>query len=512
MEMAGGYIMVVPFHGQGHVFPCLELCKQLAARGVAVTIVASRSIRSSLQSIANHDASGLGVRIMELREATSEEQDAHPGPFLTDTLQEPFEEMLNNLAAEAAPLPLCVIGDVMVGWVTTVCDKFHIPRVPFFTSSACSIAFEYALWKHRPLDLKEDEAFAVPGFPESMPIALSDTLHRAPPPPDHHQRNPPPFPRRGHPPPPDRGHPPPFGHGGPPHGPPHPPTGPDSNPRSPPWMNGLNESSGFLVNTCRELEAPFIEYMVKETEKPVWAVGPLLPSSFWEGSITHDSSFRSRKSNIDEKQCLEWLNSKPPASVLYVSFGSEVGPSEEEIRELAYGLEAAQKPFIWVLQAGHHHPHHQEEAEEQDLLPAGFEHRLEGRGLIIRGWAPQLLILSHPSTGGFLSHCGWNSTVESIGHGVPLLAWPIRGDQHYNAKLLVAELKVAAMIHMPKDDGMVRREEIAKGVDVLLGSEHGEKLRERAVSLKLRLASCSGSSQKMLDAFVVHLSSLQKKL
>lgn len=273
-------------------------------------------------------------------------------------------------------------------------------------------------------------------------------------------------------------------------------------------MNGLKECHGALVNTCRDLESPFVEYVIKETEKPAWAVGPLLPSSFWEespGSVTHDSSVRkSRKSNIDEQQCSQWLDAQAPGSVIYVSFGSEVGPSDEEWTELALGLEAAEKPFILVLQA----EPEEEEAQVEEILPKGFEQRVEGRGLVIRGWAPQLLILSHPATGGFLSHCGWNSTVESLGLGVPLLAWPIRGDQHYNAKLLVLELEAAAMIDVDQDSGVVKRDSVVKGVKILMESEQGLKMREKAKYLKELLRSSLESSQKELDAFlryVLHL-------
>lgn len=292
-------------------------------------------------------------------------------------------------------------------------------------------------------------------------------------------------------------------------------------------MNGIKDCVGVLVNTCEELESPFIEYIGKEIEMPIWAAGPFLPASSFsdQSTVTHDSAIRSKKSNIDEDQCLEWLNSKAPASVLFVSFGSEVGPSVEETRELALGLEAAQKPFIWVLQDRYHdhppppdhdHPPFDDQPSNEgegaeDMLPEGFEDRIEGVGLIIRGWAPQLLILSHLSTGGFLSHCGWNSTVESIGHGVPILAWPIRGDQHYNAKLLVKDLQIAAMIDKPTQDRLVSRKEISDGVKLLMESEHGAQLRKRAASLKLKFRStCFLSSQAVLNTFLDHL--LRKQL
>ncbi|KAI9071673.1 hypothetical protein K1719_046365 [Acacia pycnantha] len=113
---------------------------------------------------------------------------------------------------------------------------------------------------------------------------------------------------------------------------------------------------------------------------------------------------------------------------------------------------------------------HVEEEGGGGYFPHGFDSRVGKRGLIICGWAPQLLILSHPSTGGFLSHCGWNSTVEAIGRGVPFLVWPIRGDQYYDAKLVVDHFKVGYMI---SDDlsQMVKKDNIVKGIERLMNDK-----------------------------------------
>ncbi|GLJ32959.1 hypothetical protein SUGI_0663680 [Cryptomeria japonica] len=501
--MDQAHIMAVPFHGQGHVFPCVELCKRLAIRGITITILADPSIAPSLQITAKqaHETLGINIGVLELSQPEEEEgkndeaeDQQHPELF-GEHLVKPMEAILQALDRP----PVCIIGDVMVPWVTGVCNKLNIPRVSFFTSGACSLAFEYAIWKHGDQVEETKEPFAVPGFPDSMTVTPSDTRHRAPsgPPPDGGGRGGPP-PGRGR-----RGGPPGHrgrGRGG---GPPPPPAPDDhGSHRNPPWMNGLKDSHGALVNTCRDLESPFMDYVIKETQKPAWAVGPLLPSSFWEespGSVTHDSSVRkTRKSSIDERQCSQWLDAQAPRSVIYVSFGSEVGPSDEEWTELALGLEAAEKPFILVLQA----EPEEGEAQVEGILPEGFERRVEGRGLAIRGWAPQLLILPHPATGGFLSHCGWNSTVESLGLGVPLLAWPIRGDQHYNAKLLTVELEAAAMIEFDQDSGAVKRDSVVKGVRTLMESDQGLKMREKAKGLKelLRSPSSLESSHKELDA------------
>ncbi|KAK1684053.1 hypothetical protein QYE76_044901 [Lolium multiflorum] len=127
----------------------------------------------------------------------------------------------------------------------------------------------------------------------------------------------------------------------------------------------------------------------------------------------------------DDASIIQWLDACPPRSVLYVSFGSQNSISADQMTELALGLEASGRPFLWVLRP----PVGLDATDgfKPEWLPAGFEVRttLRNRGLLVRGWAPQVRILAHPSTGAFLSHCGWNSILESLCHGVPLIGWPL---------------------------------------------------------------------------------------
>uniref|UniRef100_A0A2K2BWY6 anthocyanidin 3-O-glucosyltransferase n=1 Tax=Populus trichocarpa TaxID=3694 RepID=A0A2K2BWY6_POPTR len=149
--------------------------------------------------------------------------------------------------------------------------------------------------------------------------------------------------------------------------------------------------------------------------------------------------------------------------------GREVRPSVDEYKQLADALEDWSRPFTWVVQ------HDKDHRPDPGLLKRGGN-----RGLIIYGWAPQMMILSHESTGGFLSHCGWNSTMEAVGHGVPVLAWPIRGDQYYDAKLVVNYLKVGYRVADDLSE-MVKRDDIVKGLERLMGDE---EMRDRMVGMK----------------------------
>lgn len=506
-------IWVVPFFGQGHLFPCMELCRHFASRNCRANFVISSNLLPSVPpSFREHPL----VEILELESPPP----GPPGPGSNihhhhRGITQGIEKILLG-RSESGTRPVCVVVDVMMGWMGEIFVKFGIPTVGFFTSGACSAAIEHAMWKAHPLAVKPGETRLLPGLPEEMGLTESDLKQRPHGPPGG--RGPPggPGPRPG----PGPGLSPPGSPGAPgpgfnPSGPPGADGpkkfGPPEPGEQPPWMAEVKDSIALMINTCDDLERPFLEYLGHEVGKPVWGVGPLLPEQFWKSahSLLHDREVRSnRKSNVTEDDVIEWLDSKPPGSVLYVSFGSEVGPTMEEYPEIADALESSDRPFIWVIQprSGRSGPPPQllgnksepGKEEEEGYFPHGLDLKVGKRGLIIKGWAPQLLILSHPSTGGFLSHCGWNSTVEAIGRGVPFLAWPIRGDQYYNSKLVAQHLKVGCLI---SDDmsRAVKKEDIAKGIERLMGDE---EMKKRAMLLSEKFHhGFPASSVASLDAF-----------
>ncbi|GLJ47388.1 hypothetical protein SUGI_1000220 [Cryptomeria japonica] len=166
------------------------------------------------------------------------------------------------------------------------------------------------------------------------------------------------------------------------------------------------EASGILINTFAELEEEAMETLSTPATPPIYSIGPLM---FTDSDTP------------DESRCLKWLDEQPPLSVLFVAFGSGGVLSREQITDLAIGLEASGHRFLWVLRGYKSGDSSSLETVISQLLPEGFEIRNKDRGLVLLNWAPQIPVLSHPSTGGFLSHCGWNSTLESISHGVPMI-------------------------------------------------------------------------------------------
>ncbi|KAI9078464.1 hypothetical protein K1719_039560 [Acacia pycnantha] len=238
-------------------------------------------------------------------------------------------------------------------------------------------------------------------------------------------------------------------------------------------------ADGILVNSFTELEAQTIKALQEEMKQnkkttQIYPVGPILHS----GSSSDENG----------SGCLNWLHNQPPKSVLYVSFGSGGTLSQEQINELAFGLELSGEKFLWAVRPPSNIPNaaYLDTSNDQnplDFLPQGFLERTKEKGFVIPSWAPQIQILSHSSTGGFLSHCGWNSTLESVQKGVPLITWPLFAEQRTNAVLLTDGLKVALR---PKgnENGIVEREEIAKLVKSLMEGEKGKEIRKRMMVLK----------------------------
>ncbi|TMW86912.1 hypothetical protein EJD97_020717 [Solanum chilense] len=256
----------------------------------------------------------------------------------------------------------------------------------------------------------------------------------------------------------------------------------------------MDVRSGDIHNTSKVIERKYIDLMEQaelSLNKKQWAIGPILPTKL---------DYISNKKDI----CLDWLNKQPPRSVLYVSFGTTNSLSDRQIKELAMGLEQSKHRFIWVLR----------DADRGDIdrkveLPQGFEERVKGVGLVVREWTPQLEILAHSSTGGFMSHCDWNSCLESITMGVPIGVWPIHTNQPINGFLVTDILKIGLLVRdWGKREEVVSASTIENVVRKLMASEEGDTIRKRAEELGegvRRSTEKGGAFQIELDSFIAHI-------
>lgn len=182
------------------------------------------------------------------------------------------------------------------------------------------------------------------------------------------------------------------------------------------------------------------------------------------------------ENNLQEMEIIKWLDKKGKNSAVLVSFGSEYFLSREEMAEIADGLEKSQANFIWVVRF----PNREEKIELKEELPQGFVERISSmeRGTVVEVWAPQARVLAHDAVGGFVSHCGWSSTMESMNFGVPVIAMPMQLDQPLNARL-VEDVGIGIEVRR-KENGELVKEEIARVIKEVMKEKNGEKVRRKA--------------------------------
>ncbi|MCD7454237.1 hypothetical protein HAX54_024023 [Datura stramonium] len=258
--------------------------------------------------------------------------------------------------------------------------------------------------------------------------------------------------------------------------------------------------SGSLHDTSRVIEQPYLDLLenfMPNDLKRQWALGPFNPIEI----IQSEEKMRHR--------CLHWLDQQDPDTVILVSFGTSTCLSYDQVKEMAIGLEQSGQKFIWILRNADllrvdHDQDHQ-------LLPLRYEERLmeDERGLILKDWAPQLEILGHPAIGGFMSHCGWNSCMESMSMGVPIAAWPMQFDQPRNAVLITQVIKIGIMVRdWDTRDSIVTSTTIENVVKRLMASSHGDEMRRNAKMLSHDIKESmkdAGVTRHEFNSFIAHI-------
>lgn len=258
-------------------------------------------------------------------------------------------------------------------------------------------------------------------------------------------------------------------------------------------MSNIGSSVATIWNTMENLENSLLLRVQEHYKVPFFPIGPLhkmAPSTSSTSLLEEDGS------------CMEWLDRQAPNSVLYVSLGSLVKIDDKELIETAWGLANSEQPFLWVVRLGSVSGFQWSEA-----LPEGFEKTIGERGRIVK-WAQQKQVLAHPAVGGFFTHCGWNSTLESICEEVPMICRPILADQPVNARYLSQIYKVGLELEAAE------RSVIEKTVRKLMLSEEGKDLKKRIVDMKQKIVTgmqIDGSSHKNLNDLEHFISSLPSR-
>ncbi|KAG7569418.1 UDP-glucuronosyl/UDP-glucosyltransferase [Arabidopsis thaliana x Arabidopsis arenosa] len=445
------HFVLFPFMAQGHMIPMIDIARLLAQRGVTITIVTTPQNAARFKNVLSRAIeSGLPINLVHVKfpyqEAGLQEGQENIDSLDSKELMVPFikavnmlEEPVTKLMEEIKPKPSCLISDWCLPYTSIIAKKFNIPKIVFHGMGCFCLLCMHVLRQNLEIleNVKSDKEYLlVPCFPDKVEFTKPQLPVKAN--------------------------------------------------ASGDWKEIMDEmvkaeytSYGVVVNTFEELEPAYVKDYKEARAGKVWSIGPVSLCN----KVGADKAERGNKAAIDQDECLKWLDSKEEGSVLYVCLGSICNLPLAQLKELGLGLEESQRPFIWVIRGWEKY----NELSEW-MLESGFEERIKERGLLIRGWAPQVLILSHPSVGGFLTHCGWNSTLEGITSGIPLLTWPLFADQFCNEKLVVQVLKagVRAGVEQPMQSGeeekigvLVGKEGVKKAVEELMGNSDDAKERRR---------------------------------
>nr|QDM38901.1 UDP-glycosyltransferase UGT73B28 [Glycyrrhiza uralensis] len=474
------HMFFFPMLAHGHMIPMVDMAKLFAAKGVKATIITTPLNAAFIsKTIKRAKTSGHGIHIQTIEFPCAEaglpigceNADSIPSPeyfpaffVATGLLQEPFEQLILEHR------PDCVVADIFLPWVTDSSAKFGIPRLVFHGTSFFSLCAGECMRLYEPQKnvSSDSEPFVIPNLPGEVKMTRMQTA----PPPEKEETV------------------------------------------TVRVMKEAKESEqrsyGVVVNSFYELEKAYADHYRNVLGRRAWHIGPLSLCN----RDAEEKANRGKEASIDEHQCLKWLDAKKPNSVVYICFGSVANFPDSQLRDIAMGLEASGHQFIWVVRKK---GKKDGEEEEGSWLPEGFEERMEGKGLIIRGWAPQVLILEHEAIGAFVTHCGWNSTLEGVVAGVPMVTWPVFAEQFYNEKLATEVLKIGVPVGVKKYvrpmgvGDSIKWDAVEKAVKRIMEGEEAEEMRNRAKvfsQLARRAVEVGGSSYSDLDALIEELGSL----
>ncbi|KAE8653698.1 UDP-glycosyltransferase 76C3 [Hibiscus syriacus] len=453
MKIKGGGVILFPMPFQGHINPMLQLANILHERGFSISIIHTHF---NSPNTANYPH----FRFYSIPDGLPENYVVSPDPIrivaliksLNSNCQTPVRDCLTELVSTSLedehPIA-CLITDVL--WYSTqaVADDLKLPRIVLRTSNVSSFLVMVSmplLFQKGYLPLQDSQAEnQVPELPyfRFKDVSMFKVI--------------------------DVG---------------------SFFEFADTVVEGTKASSGIIFNSCEDLEEEYVTKFSLCFPIPVFLIGPF------------HKYFPASSSSLlpQDNTCISWLDKQQPKSVIYVSFGSIAAIEETEFLEVAWGLANSKQPFLWVVRPGV-----VQGCKWLEPLPDGFVEMVGERGHIVK-WAPQQEVLLHPSTGVFWTHCGWNSTLESLCEGVPMICQPAFGDQITDARFVSHVWKVG--IHL---EFKIERGVIDKAIRRSMVEPEGQEMRDRIKLLKDKMNLClkpGGSSYKSLDNLVSYMLSL----
>ncbi|KAF7819610.1 UDP-glycosyltransferase 90A1-like [Senna tora] len=425
------HVLLFPFMSKGHTIPLLYLARLLLRRGVAVTVITTPSNRPFIaQSL--QPSSGAAIIDLPFPETLPGIPAGGSGVESVDNLPsislffnfamatQLLQPHFERLLHSLLPRVTFLVSDGFLWWTLDSASKFGIPRFVFFgMSNYIHVVLEEVFNNNDGPQTHNDELVSLTPFPwiRLCKDDLECLVLRS------HTKTSTEFRKK--------------------------------------VGSATANSYGMIVNSFYELEPLFIDYWNTEYSAPrTWCIGPLCLDQKVQYSKPKQASWT------------QWLDQKleDKCCVLYVAFGSQAEVSAEQVREIASGLEESKVNFLWVVR----------KKSEWEVVE-GIEERVKERGMIVREWVDQREILMHESVEGFLSHCGWNSVLESVCAGVPILGFPLMAEQPLNARMVEEELKVGLRVEV--EGGLVRKEELEKKVRELMEGEKGKEARKKVKEL-----------------------------
>ncbi|KAH7841783.1 hypothetical protein Vadar_034313 [Vaccinium darrowii] len=429
------HLVLFPLPLQGHINPMLQLANILHSKGFSITIIHTH-FNSPTKS--NHPH----FTFLPISDGLSKTE-ASTGDvislltLLNTNCVAPFRDCLARLLADG-PIA-CLITDAIWHFSQSVADGFGLPRIVLRTSSISSFLVFAAMPVIHEKYLPHQDSQLESLVPELPPLQVKDlpTI-----------------------------------------------TTNDSDDLYKLISNMVTQtkaSSGLIWNTFSELEESALSQSRELFAIPNFPIGPF------------HKSFPASSSSllIQDRSSISWLDTQKPKSVLYVSFGSIAEMDGKEFNEMAWGLANSMQPFLWVVRPGLVCG-----SEWLEALPSGYVEKIGDRGCIVK-WAPQQEVLAHFAVGGFWTHNGWNSTLESICEGVPMICSPCFGDQLVNAKYVSDVWGIGLRFEKGVDRGKVER-----GIRRVMVEREGDEMRERILCLKEKVDVClkeGGSSYQHLE-------------
>ncbi|XP_057497827.1 crocetin glucosyltransferase, chloroplastic-like [Actinidia eriantha] len=453
-------VLLVTFPGQGHINPSLQFSKRLVRMGIQVTLATALSAFNCMTKTTTTQ----GLTVVGFSDGYDngwqDTDDIERVAYMVRRRSsEAVADLITSSSNQGQPFT-CVIYTMMFPWIGRVARTLHVPSTFLWIQPAAvlDIYFYYFNGYEEAITNNWNDpswSIELPGLPRLAPRDLPSFLNAS----DLYYRSLSSF--KEH-------------------------------------LEVLDEETNpkVLVNTFDALEFEALKAIKKLN---LISVGPLIPSAFLDGKHQSDTSFGGdlfQKS----KDYTDWLNSKPERSVVYVSFGSLSTLSKQQMEEIAHGLIESGRPFLWVIR-----PTQKGWIKAEDKLSC--EEKVERQGMVVP-WCAQLEVLSHPSLGCFVTHCGWNSSLESLVSGIPVVAFPLWSDQRTNAKLIEDVWRIGVRV-MANEEGIVEGNEIKRCVEVVMeGGERGEEIRRNVNKWKevtKEAAKEGGSSDLNLRTFVDEL-------